>query len=172
MVYQSRCDSINDKLTFEDLKVALDLIDVVVVESRARKLFKLAVTDNVETIDITEFEIALMINDSVPIDLNVDMISPYDAFHSFDIEENGNLNKLQFLQCAKILDVSNTKTDKELSHIFDKIAAKHRNTSVIDYDLFKKIWCYYLADVDYELNKVKIKNGSQTKTKLAMNEKI
>ena len=52
------------QIGFDEFKRALDLLDLTLLETRAMRLFEAVDLNQSDQIGITEFEIALMINDS------------------------------------------------------------------------------------------------------------
>lgn len=53
------------QIHFEDFKRALDLLDITMLEPRAMRLFEAADLDSAGRIGITEFQVALMMNDGM-----------------------------------------------------------------------------------------------------------
>ena len=140
---------IESEMGFEDFKLSLDLINVIVIESRAMRLFQLVEIENKGTIGIAEFEVALMVNDFAPYDEYQGNLSPYDVFHSFDISNCGFLNKSQFVECVKIIDSTNPKITENASQIFDQAIPKNEVGSAMDYTNFKKAWCKLINKIQH-----------------------
>ena len=121
----------------------------------ANRLFGLVATTNSGFITVTEFEIALMILDSVHIDTGIEIMSTFDAFYSFVGDDGKGLNKLQFFDSVNILyGDRKTKTNEELSRIYDEAVVQKGGYNTMEYDMFKKIWCCCICDVNYEINKM------------------
>ena len=53
------------RIDFDEFKRALDLLDITLLEPRAMRLFEAADLDKSGQIGITEFEVALMMNDGI-----------------------------------------------------------------------------------------------------------
>ncbi|GMI18476.1 hypothetical protein TrLO_g1181 [Triparma laevis f. longispina] len=134
-----------DEINYIKFKKALDLLNIIILEGRASRLF--AASDLPDetgkpggSLSMTEFEVALMMNDAVP--KTGPDLTPLDAFYIFDVDGSGEINQTEFQECVRAL--GQLRTDDELLEIF--VQADNDKSGVIDYKEFKKIWCHSLVD--------------------------
>lgn len=142
-----------DEINYRQFKNALDLLNIVVLEGRALRLFNACDLPD-ETgkacgkVSMTEFEVAMMMNDAVP--KTGPDLTPLDAFFIFDVDGSGEINQTEFQECVKAL--GQLRSDDELLELF--VQADKDKSGVIDYKEFKKIWCHSLVDPAVELEKL------------------
>jgi len=74
-------------------KKAFDELNLVVVEGRALRLFKICDLNRSGTIGISDLEVALMIHDAVPTKHH---LSSRDWFEVFDLDGGGEISCLAF----------------------------------------------------------------------------
>ena len=74
-------------------KVALDELNIVVLEGRALRLFNVCDLGGEGKVGITELEVALMINDIIP---TTSYITPADSFYTFDLDGGGDISWVEF----------------------------------------------------------------------------
>jgi Leucine-rich repeat (LRR) protein/Ca2+-binding EF-hand superfamily protein len=144
-----------EEINYKQFKKALDLLNIIILEGRALRIFKkcdLPDESGVPSgkLSMTEFEVALMMNDAVP-KAGADL-TPLDSFYIFDVDGSGQINQTEFSEVVRALGQS--RSDEELLEIFDK--ADRDKSGVIDYKEFKKIWCSTLVDAEAELVKLNI----------------
>jgi len=154
-------------VNFEEFKFALEILNIVILESRAKIIFDLVHADHKDVIDFTELETALMIVSSVDNVEDLEIQSPFDVYFSF-CDKNKIMNKRQFIECVKTLKTSTIHNEIELSLFFEKIKSQGTKGASMDYELFKKIWCLYLADIEIEhtQKETKVKTSEEKNTSI------
>mmetsp|Transcript_17398 Transcript_17398/g.25933 ORF Transcript_17398/g.25933 Transcript_17398/m.25933 type:complete len:504 (+) Transcript_17398:288-1799(+) len=140
-------------MTFKEFKFALDQTNVFVTESTAKQLFQKSDLDNSGTIDVTGFEIVLMVYDALHLDKFG--LTTFDAFYSFDIDNRESLDETQFIQAIQALKQNQDEDNNALANLFQK-KVKARSEKRIDYDDFKRLWCYHVCDPIMELSRLGI----------------
>jgi Ca2+-binding EF-hand superfamily protein len=142
-----------DEISYKQFKRALDLLNIILLEGRALRIFKKCDLPD-ETgvpsgkLSMTEFEVALMMNDAIP--KQGPDLTPLDSFYIFDVDGSGEINQTEFAEVVRAL--GQTRSDEDLLEIFDK--ADRDKSGVIDYKEFKGIWCNTLVDPAVELEKL------------------
>jgi len=137
-----------DEITYLRFKKALDLLNIIILEGRAMRVFRNCDLDGSGTIGMSEFEVALMMNDAIP--KSGPDLTPLDAFYIFDLDKSGEINQREFTEVVRAL--GQDLGDDDLLDLFVK--ADKDKSGVIDYKEFKKIWCHSLCpDPAAELNK-------------------
>ena len=95
-----------DEISYKQFKRALDLLNIIILEGRASRLFKACDLPD-ETgkpggkVSMTEFEVALMMNDAVP--KTGPDLTPLDSFYIFDVDGSGEINQTEFQECVRAL---------------------------------------------------------------------
>jgi len=135
-------------IVYKDFKYMLDLLGIIIPEYRARRLFKECDLDCSRTLDRTEFEIALMMNNILIPDDN-EVMSPVDVFILNDFDSDGLIDSDQFGHCVRTL--GHCRSEKRLHCIISDVT--RNGTKKISYDTFKRTWCLSLADCYSELKK-------------------
>lgn len=74
-------------------KLAFDELNLVIMEGRALRLFKVCDLNGLGTIGISELEVALMIHDVVP---TTSHLTPLDSFYIFDLDGGGDISWVEF----------------------------------------------------------------------------
>lgn len=74
-------------------KLALDELNIVVLEGRAQRLFNLCDLDGSGIIGVSELEVALMVHDVLP---TTSYMTPVDLFHVFDLDGGGDISWVEF----------------------------------------------------------------------------
>jgi Ca2+-binding EF-hand superfamily protein len=128
-------------------------------ESRSRKLFKIADLSSNGEIDAGEFEMAVHINDKIPV---TDKMSPKDAFEIFDEKMRGGVDAIEFHKLMMALGVQITAA--ESMEEFNN--ADGDNSGILDYDEFRSIWIR-ICDVVSELHRRNKAATSEEKVKKA-----
>lgn len=82
-----------DEITYLKFKKALDFLNVVILEGRAMRIFRNCDLDGSGNINMSEFEVALMMNDAIP-KSGIDL-TPLDAFYIFDLDQSGEINQVR-----------------------------------------------------------------------------
>ena len=141
-----------DEISYKQFKEALDLLNIIVLEGRAQRLFKACDLPDESgkpsgKVSMTEFEVCLMMNDAIP--KTGPDLTPLDSFYIFDVDGSGEINQTEFQECVKAL--GQLRSDDELLELFVK--ADKDKSGVIDYKEFKRIWCHSLVDPAKELEK-------------------
>jgi len=137
-----------DEITYLKFKKALDLLNIIILEGRAMRIFRNCDLDGSGGIGMSEFEVALMMNDAIP--KSGPDLTPLDAFYIFDLDQSGEINQREFTEVVRAL--GQDRSDDELLDLFVK--ADKDKSGVIDYKEFKQIWCHRLCtDPAAELEK-------------------
>ncbi|CAM9250827.1 unnamed protein product [Sphacelaria rigidula] len=134
----------DQEIDIEDFKRAFDELNLVILESRAIRLFKCCDLDRSGKIGITELEVALMINEIVP---TMSYLTPLDSFYTFDLDAGGDICWVEFKEAAQVIG-GGTISEEEARKLFDKADAD--KSGAIDYKEFKQVWME-MVDVEKEL---------------------
>ena len=146
----------------------MDLINIIILEGRAKRLFELSDLNKSGYIDIIEFEIVLMINDYIssedkeaaeftkPESNNKEIIilTPIDVFTSFENEDR-KITLVEFMECIHLLGYEDFN-DEMLSQLFCsefELENEDENPTTMDYETFLKVWCFKVANPFDELHK-------------------
>jgi hypothetical protein len=135
------------ELSYPEFREALDHLDIVVLEPRARELFEMVDLDKSGAIEMTELELAIMIAAKLPPQLEV---SVADSFHTFDLARCGHIDQMEMEEALRILGIPDT-TKKEQLRIA-KLFHEYAVHDSVDIDCFKEIWAQ-LVDVAAQLRK-------------------
>ena len=152
-------DNKKDELTYEDFCKGMKYLGIHLTESRSRKLFKIADLSSNGEIDAGEFEMAVHINDKIPVN---DRMSPMDAFDIFDEKFRGGVDAIEFhkLMMALSVPISASESMAEFH------AADGDNSGILDYEEFRGIWLR-VCDVVAELHRRNVPETSEEKVKKA-----
>ena len=140
----------NDTLNYIEFKMALSLANVDVLESRAIALYEVAALKKNNFMNQTDFEIALMINDTYPV--HSSYVSIFELFSTFDVDRDGMLDFEQFKECVNTLsheERSSLKDSAFLAYLFRKNVQEGK----MDFNTFVTIWCTKIADVKHVLDR-------------------
>ena len=155
-------------INFAEFKFALDLINVIILEGRAKRLFELSGLYKSGYIDIIEFEIILMMNDYISSEIKEAhessnseanekealILTPIDVFSSFE-NEDGKITLIEFKECIHVLGYEDVN-DEMLSQLFDaefKLDTDDDTPASMNYETFLKVWCFKIANPFTELHK-------------------
>ncbi len=142
----------NKSLDYTDFKSALNIAGVEVLESRAMALFEAtALLKQGYLMNPTDLEIALMINDSYPV--NSSYIPTFELFATFDIQKCGSLTYEQFKECVNALSYeerSNPQDSAYLTYLFRKNVQQNDK---MDFGTFVEVWCSKVADIKQVLGR-------------------
>ena len=106
-----------DEINYKQFKKALDLLNIVVLEGRALRIFnKCDLPDETGVpsgkLSMTEFEVALMMNDAVP-KAGIEL-TPLDSFYIFDVDGSGEINQTEFGEVVRAM--GQMRSDDEVSN--------------------------------------------------------
>jgi Ca2+-binding EF-hand superfamily protein len=152
-------DNRTDELEYADFCLGMKYLGIHLTESRSRKLFMIADLSSNGEIDAGEFEMAVHINDKIPVN---DSMSPMDAFAIFDEKMRGGVDAIEFHKLLVALGVSITATGS----MAEFNASDGDNSGVLDYEEFRGIWLR-ICDVVAELNRRNKAGVSEEKVKKA-----
>ena len=140
----------HDSLNYFEFKMALSLANVEVLESRAIALYEVTALKKNNLMDQTDFEIALMINDTYPV--HSSYVSIFELFSTFDVDRDGMIDFEQFKECVNTLsheERSNPKDSAFLAYLFRKNAQEGK----MKFNTFVTVWCTKIADVKHVLDR-------------------
>eukprot|EP00611_Tribonema_gayanum_P031419 TRINITY_DN9080_c0_g4_i2.p1 TRINITY_DN9080_c0_g4~~TRINITY_DN9080_c0_g4_i2.p1 ORF type:complete len:1210 (-),score=279.99 TRINITY_DN9080_c0_g4_i2:887-4516(-) len=159
MAWQALRKSQDEDISFEEFKEGLDQLNIVVLESRALRLFQQCDLQGTGRIGLTEFEMALMMHDAVD---KSEHMTPFDSFLVFDLDGSGSISFQEFKQAAMVLGSSRPKrndaSDADQAHdpldeaallaLYNKMLPSPDGEMA--YEHFKQAWLE-LVDVEAEL---------------------
>jgi|EP00945_MAST-04E_sp_MAST-4E-sp1_P003629 Leucine-rich repeat (LRR) protein/Ca2+-binding EF-hand superfamily protein len=132
-----------DEIDVFQFRQCLEFLGVFLTESRIIKLFRTADLDGGGSIDCAEFEVAYHINDMLT---PSHIISPVDAFETFDKEHRGEIDEIEFVELMHALQVE--KDEQSLQHIFRKHDLDQSGS--LDFIEFRDLWLH-VCDQQHEI---------------------
>ena len=152
-------DNRTDDLTYAEFCKGMKYLGIHLTEARSRKLFRTADLDKGGSIDCSEFEMAVHIDDKIKAK---DSMTPLDAFDIFDENFRGGVDAIEFYKLMMALDVE-ISMEQSMSE-FNTADGDH--SGILDYDEFRTIWLRY-CDVESELIKRNVAPTSEHRVKKA-----
>ena len=125
----------SDTLELPMFKKGLNFLGNYLTDSRMIKLFRTADLDGGGDIDCGEFEVAYHLNSMLK---PSHIISPLDAFETFDKEHRGEIDEIEFCELMHALQV--VKDTEKLQEIFTKHDADQSGS--LDFIEFKDLWLH------------------------------
>lgn len=141
------------RVDYEMFVKGLDFLSIVILECRVRALYETCCSRDTG-LDANETEIALMLHDALPVD--VDVPSIYEIFSSYDLDQKGELTFRQFQECLGTPGVKSKfrlKNESTLLYLF----YKHAIDKVISFPSFVKLWIDYFVELKHEMRQRGIK---------------
>ncbi|CAM9117664.1 unnamed protein product, partial [Phaeothamnion confervicola] len=141
----------NDSVDFAEFKLMLDHLDVVMLEARAQRLFRNCDLDGSGAIDLSEFELALMMHDALPV---APFLTPLDSFRAFDLDGGGTVSWAEFRASAAVATAAacGKAVAAATTAAAEVEAAVATAANEVDYEGFKLAWLQ-LVDVPAELRR-------------------
>jgi hypothetical protein len=140
----------------------LDFLGIVILECRVRALYETCCSRDTG-MDANELEIALMLHDALPVD--VDVPSIYEIFSSYDLDQKGELTFQQFQECLGTPGVKSKFRMKNTSTLLN-LFRKHAIAKVISFPSFVKLWIDYFVELKHELRQRGINERISKRTRL------
>lgn len=152
-------DTKNDEISYREFCKGMKYLGIHLTEARSRKIFRIADLSGNGEIDCSEFEMAVHIDDKIPVK---ERMTPLDAFDIFDENFRGGVDAIEFYKLMMALGVNITMERSMME--FNTADGDH--SGILDYDEFRSIWLRY-CDVESELIKRNVAPTSEHRVKKA-----
>ena len=125
-------------IDFDEFKLMLPFLNINISDAKAFRYFRLCDSDGTGEIDIDEFKVVLFICDPTagnPVGyIPINILTPLDAFETFDEHQIGFLDEDEFFHAMEYLGLN--PTDHKHEHLFQNFDTNH--TGSIDYYEFRE----------------------------------